>query len=250
MESSFSLDGQVALITGAGRGLGRQIAIALSEAGATVALTGRSEAPLRELQSILNRDGGRAATFEWDVKDLPRAEVVFKEVRESLGPVSILVNNAGYQFEAPAQDTDLDSWLEVINTNLSAVFASCRAFLRQGSPGSIINIASIGSAIGIRSQSAYTASKSGVVGLTRTLALEAAPLGIRVNALSPGYFRTEMPEQLLSDPARRDSLLRRIPLGRVADVHEIGPPVLFLASSASAYMTGAVLYFDGGYTSQ
>ncbi len=250
MDSIFSLHQQTALVTGAGRGLGRQISIALAEAGAAVALSGRSQAPLRELQDVLTKDGARAATFTWDVTDLNRAESVFDEVRESLGPVSILVNNAGYQVEAPASELDLNDWSAVIATNLSGLFASCRAFLRQGSPGSIINIASIASAVGIRSQSAYTASKSGVAGLTRALALEAAPLGIRVNALAPGYFRTEMPEEVLSNPARRDSLLRRIPLGRVAEVREIGPPVVFLASSASDYMTGAVLYFDGGFTAQ
>ena len=205
MNSSYSLHEQVALVTGAGRGLGRQISIALAEAGAAVALSGRNPAPLRELQQVLTKDGARAATFAWDVTDLKRAEAVFDEVREALGPVSILVNNAGYQVEAPARDLELDDWSAVIATNLSGVFASCRAFIRQGSPGSIINIASIASAVGLRSQSAYTASKSGVAGLTRALALEGAPLGIRVNALAPGYFRTAMPEEVLSDPARRES---------------------------------------------
>ena len=250
MDSPFDLRDQVALVTGAGRGLGREIAIALADAGATLALTGRSMEPLEALKSTLTGGGARAATFEWDLTDLQRAEAVFEEVRASLGPVSVLVNNAGVQVEAPARELELNQWTAVIETNLSGVFASCRAFLRQGLPGSIVNIASIASAVGMRSHSAYTASKSGVAGLTRALALEGASLGIRVNALAPGYFRTDMPEEALSDPARRDSLLRRIPLGRVAEVSEIGPPVVFLASRASSYMTGSILYFDGGYTAQ
>jgi NAD(P)-dependent dehydrogenase (short-subunit alcohol dehydrogenase family) len=195
--------------------------------------------------------GARAEVQVLDVTDEASVVAGFAAVAETHGGVDVLVNNAAIEHEAPAVETAVADFDRVLRTNLTGSFLCARSFaaLPARGPGrSIVNVSSLIAETGVRGQVAYGASKAGVLSMTRTLALELARDGIRVNALAPGYFATDMPAAVLSDEGLRDRLVRRIPLRRVGEPEEIGPPVVFLASPASRYMTGATLYFDGGFT--
>jgi NAD(P)-dependent dehydrogenase (short-subunit alcohol dehydrogenase family) len=247
---TFRLDDVVALVTGAGRGLGAAAAAALSDAGAHVVLAGRSRAALEAEAAAIRSGGGDADVVEIDVSSEESVIAGFENLKMRLGGVDVLVNNAAVAFSAPALETEVADFERVLRTNLIGSFVCARTFARlpaRRPDRAVVNVASVvadGIAAG---QVAYGASKAGVASVTRTLAWELARYGIRVNALSPGLFATDMPAQVLADPTQRDRLLRRIPLRRAAQPEEIGPPVVFLASSASSYLTGATLDVDGGY---
>lgn len=250
---AFRLDGRVAVVTGASRGLGRAASIALAEAGARLALCARSLEGLAETAAQVEERTGVAPLVEAvDVTDVAAVDRFMERVSSELGGASVLLNNAGRAHQAMIRDVTPEDWSSVIATNLDAVFWFARAFVRQfpGGPGSIINIASIGTAVGVVGQSAYCASKGGVASLTKALALELAREGIRVNAIAPGYFATDMPAEVLADDDAHRRLLSMVPLRRIPDPREIGPPVVFLASEASSFMTGEIVYVDGGYTAK
>ena len=249
---SFRLDGRTALVTGSSRGLGRTAAIALAAAGARVVLAARTRAGLQETAiEVARLAAPEPLLVEVDVRDPSQLEEAFERAGRQAGELHVLINNAGIQRTGPAAELSLSDWRDVLETNLTAAFAASQLFARQSHGGaSIVNVASIASSVGLPSQVAYGASKAGLVGLTRTLALELAPRGVRVNAVAPGYFRTDMPGEVLSDPERTSKLLRHIPLCRVGEPAELAPAILFLASDASAYVTGAVLAVDGGYTAR
>ena len=249
---SFRLDGRRVLITGAGRGLGAAASHALSAAGATVVLTGRDRERLTEIEAQIRSNGGIADSVVMDVSDAASIADGFTTATRR-APVDALINNAGIAGQGRLVDMSTDDLQHVLDTNLSGALLCARAFAQHrshGGGGVIINIASIASEVGVSGQVAYSASKGGITAMTRSLALELAPHHIRVNALAPGYFTTDMPKQLLGDAESRARLTRRIPLRRIASTAEIGPPIVFMCSDAAAYMTGATLYFDGGYTSQ
>lgn len=247
----FSLDDEVALVTGASSGIGQAIALALGQAGVAVGCGARSVARAAETSDQINAAGGRALPIEWDVTDPDQAAAAVAAVEQSFGPLGLAVNNAGIGAGTPALDLSPGEWQSVFDTNVNGVFFSCQAearAMRQHGRGAIVNIASISATIANRNltQAQYNSSKSAVVHLTKSLAVEWAPLGIRVNAVSPGYTMTPMnrrPEvtELVAEFADTT------PLGRLAEPEEIAGPVLFLLGRAASYVTGVDLLVDGGY---
>jgi 2-deoxy-D-gluconate 3-dehydrogenase len=248
---SFRLDHKIALVTGSASGLGAAIAIALSQAGATVACHGNRRAATETAKTI----GERAVAFQADLSSTSGAEHLFEQVKATYGRVDILVNNAGTIHREAAADVSLADWQHVLQVNLTSVFqlsqlAARDMFPRGGngkSVGKIVNIASLLSFQGGIRVPAYTASKGGVAQLTKALANEWAPKGIQVNAIAPGYFATTNTEALQADETRNRQILERIPAGRWGQPHDLAGAALFLASSASDYVTGTVLTVDGGW---
>jgi NAD(P)-dependent dehydrogenase (short-subunit alcohol dehydrogenase family) len=248
---SFGLWGKRIVVTGASGGLGRAVSLSLGEAGADLVLLARDGDRLEETkESIASGIVSAVSVATVDITRPDAVEEVFARVTKEWPP-DVLVNCAGQERESLAIDLSDADWRSVLDANLSGTFYCCRAFGRVAGEGSaIVNFASIAATVGVPTQSAYCASKGGVAALTRALALEFAPRGIRVNAIAPGYFSMGMPSRILSDSEARSRLIRRIPLGRLGEGDDIGPVALFLASEASRFMTGTVLYLDGGYTAR
>src|SRR5215210_2765135 len=242
----FRLDGKVAVVTGGNRGLGHAFARALGEAGARVAIAARDEA---RSESVAGDLGAIAVTT--DVTDAASVAAMLETVTERLGPVDVLVNNSGVCFHRPALEVPEDEWRAVWDVNVDGLWRCCRAvgaqMVERGS-GAIVNIGSISAQIVNRPQwqPAYNASKAAVHQLTKSLAAEWAPHGVRVNALAPGYVKTEMAP--VDDPRFRPRWIDDAPMQRSAVPEEIAPSVVYLASEASSFMTGSVLVVDGGYT--
>jgi NAD(P)-dependent dehydrogenase (short-subunit alcohol dehydrogenase family) len=249
LEASLRLDGRTALITGASRGIGRQAALTLAGAGATVVLAARSKEELAATAAEARRAGAPDALVAvTDVLDEAAVEAAVTAAVEGTGRLDVVVNVAGGQrFTAYVADTRTDGWDKVVALNLRSVFIGCRAALPHlPAGGSIVNVASIAGFTASPGLAAYGAAKAGVAALTRTLAVEAAPLGVRVNCLAPGWVRTELTQRMWSDPETSRALVAQIPLGRWADVEELAAPLLLLASDAGSYITGATLVVDGG----
>jgi len=248
MSGSFSLEGRVALVTGASGGLGAAYALALAEAGADVAVHDRS--PVDETCERVRAAGRRALPLVADITDPAVPERLVRDTVEALGALDIVVNNAGTIRRAPAADTTDEDWLAVLDVNLSAVFRMCRAagrhMLARGR-GKIVNVASLLAFQGGILVPAYAASKGGVAQLTKALANEWSGKGVNVNAVAPGYVRTANTAPLQADPVRNKAILDRIPAGRWAEPADIAGAVVFLAGPASDYVHGHVLVVDGGW---
>ncbi len=248
---AFSLAGQVSVVTGANRGIGRALAVALAEAGSDVVLLVRSASASEPLIAELEGLGVRAGVVLADVTRPDEVEQAARSVVADYGRVDVLVNNAGYCVHRPALEVRPDEWRAVMDVNVDGVWNCAQAFGRQlveqGS-GSIVNIGSISAQIVNRPQwqPGYNASKAAVHQLTKSLAAEWAPFGVRVNALAPGYIKTEMAP--VDEPQFRRHWIEDAPMQRYALPEELGPSVVYLASAASGFVTGSVLVIDGGYT--
>lgn len=250
MSDLFDVRKETILITGASQGLGRRFARVLSAHGATVALAARQTAKLKNLEEEIRTGGGRAAAVAMDVTDTASIENAIDAAEAALGPVSVLINNAGIAIEKPAVDQSEADWDAVIGANLKgAYFAAtemARRMITRKQEGNIVNIASVlGSGV-MKFLSPYTISKAGIIQATKAMALELAGNGIRVNALAPGYVDTEMNHDFWATAAG-ERLAKRIPQRRVGAESDLDGAILLLASSASRYMTGSVVTVDGGF---
>jgi 2-dehydro-3-deoxy-D-gluconate 5-dehydrogenase len=246
--SSFSLEGKVALVTGANKGLGQAIAIALANAGADIVSVSRG--PAIETRAQVESLGARFIGIEADLISIEPIDSIIETTLTGFGRLDILVNNAGIIRRQDAVDFSEENWDDVMNVNIKSAFflsqAAGRVMIEQGS-GKIINIASMLSFQGGIRVPSYTASKGGIAGITRLLACEWAGKGVNVNAIAPGYMATDNTEQLRADAERSSDILKRIPAGRWGEPADIGGTAVFLASRASDYLNGAVIPVDGGW---
>jgi NAD(P)-dependent dehydrogenase (short-subunit alcohol dehydrogenase family) len=251
---SFRLDGKVALVTGGGRGLGLTMATALAEAGADVALSGRSRETCQGAADAIAAATGRTVrAFAADVTKPDDVERLASDAESELGKVDILVNNAGINIRGAIQQLSEADWDAVIDTNLKGPFLCARAFgprMVTRGWGRVINLGSILGAVGMAGRAPYASSKAGVINLTRVLGLEWAGTGVTVNAICPGPFGTEMNRALLDDPVKYQEFVSQIPMGRWGEFEELAGAVVYLASAASSFVTGSSIFVDGGWTAR
>ncbi len=247
----FRLDGKTCIVTGASRGLGRTMAIALGEAGANVAAIARSEEALKETANSIKSIGRRAIAVQCNLRHSDSIAAMVDQVLAEFGQIDVVVNNAGGGDFKPLVETSDDQWHRIIDLNLSATFRVCRAVgphMIKRQCGKIINMSSMYGLIGEKNVTAYCASKGAVIQFTRALALEWAQYNIGVNVLAPGYIYTERTSRVFDDPALGSPLIQRIPMGRIGQPEDLGPLIVYLASDASDFMTGSVIVIDGGQT--
>ena len=247
------LQNRIAVITGASRGIGKAIALELAIAGATIALVARDEAKLTETASEANRLGAEASVFVADVTQEDDVLALEHKIRSCFGHVDILINNAGINTRKPLVEFTLDEWRNLLDTNLTSIFLMCRSIIplmRGREYGRIINLASTMSHVSLAGRSAYSASKAGILGLTRALSLELAEYGITVVAISPGPFATELNATLMNNADLSRQILSRVPLGKWGDVRDIAKLTRFLCSPHGSFITGTDILIDGGWTAQ
>jgi 2-deoxy-D-gluconate 3-dehydrogenase len=245
----FRLDGKTALVTGAASGLGAAIALGLADAGAAVACHGNRR-PAEETAQKIRETGREARSFSADLGADEGADRLFADVASAMGAPDILVNNAGMIHREAAADHDLNAWKQVLQVNLTSAFRLCQLAgtkMLERQRGKIINVASLMAFQGGIRIVAYTASKGAIAQMTKALANEWAPRNVQVNAIAPGYFRTENTSALQKDESRNRQILERIPAGRWGDPEDLAGAAVFLASPASDYVTGTVLVVDGGW---
>lgn len=245
MLASFRLEGKTAIVTGAGKGIGRAIALALGEAGANVLLVARTESDLEQVTGEMA--GDRTSYAVADVTDRGDIQKAVEAAVERFGKVDILVNNAGMNIRSKLDDATDSEWHKIMDTNAQSVFMFSQEAAKHMTKGaSIINVSSVGGDRALKTGIVYAASKAAIIQMTKVMAMEWGERGIRVNAIGPWYFRTPLTENLLSDQEYLDSILAVTPLKRVGELPEVASPVVFLASDAAGYITGQTLFIDGG----
>ena len=248
---TFRLDGRLALVTGSSAGIGLALARGLAQAGAAIVLNGRDGARLGATAQQLRSEGLQVHERAFDVCDAAAVQAAVEDIESSIGPIDILVNNAGIQRRAPFQDFAAADWDELMRTNLDSVFTVGQAVAKRMVPrkrGRIINICSVQSELGRPGIAPYTASKGAVKMLTKGMAIDLGPHGINVNGIGPGYFKTELNAKLVADETFSQWLINRTPSRRWGDVEDLAPAAVFLASDASRFVNGHILYVDGGVT--
>jgi NAD(P)-dependent dehydrogenase (short-subunit alcohol dehydrogenase family) len=247
------LTGKVAVITGGSKGLGRAMALALAGAGAKIALVSRDRAKLESVADEIRATGCEAAVFVADVAKEADVDRLPAEVKSALGGADILINNAGINIRKNLTDFTLDEWKSVQDTNVTSVFLMCRAFIplmRGKGYGRILNMTSIMAHVSMAQRTAYSTSKTALLGLTRALALELTADAITVNGISPGPFGTEMNAPLMNNPEANAQFVARIPLGRWGNIEEIGQLAVYLCSDSAGFITGTDILIDGGWCAQ
>jgi NAD(P)-dependent dehydrogenase (short-subunit alcohol dehydrogenase family) len=247
----FRLDNKIALITGAGRGIGRALAIGFAEAGADVVIISRTEADLQQVAEEIRTLGRKAYPIAANIRSREEIGQAVNKAYEQTGRIDILVNNAGMNIRSQALDVTEEEWETIMQTNLKSAFQFSQLVgsrMKEQGSGAVINIASVGGHVALRTGVVYAASKAAMIQMTKVLALEWGKHGIRVNAIGPWYFNTPLTEKLLSDPEYLGEIVSRTPLQRVGELHELVGPAVFLASDAASYITGQTLFVDGGMT--
>jgi gluconate 5-dehydrogenase len=250
---TFSLDGRLALITGSSTGIGFALARGLAQAGAEVIINARSTERVHQAVETLRQEGHKVHAQVFDVTREDQVQQGIARIEQDIGPLHILVNNAGMTRRAPLHEFTFEAWQQIMQTNLDSVFLVSRAVVQHMLPrksGRIINICSVQSELGRPGISPYMATKGGLKMLTKGMAIDWGPHGINVNGLGPGYFKTELTQALVNDDTFSNWLTQRTPSRRWGNVEELAPAVVFLASDAGAFVNGHVLYVDGGVTAQ
>lgn len=246
----YSVEGKVAVVTGAARGLGEGYACGLAEAGAIVICAGHHIGGVEKTAASIRKSGGKAEAWLVDVSDAAGVNAAFQAIVAKYGHLDILVNNAGVEDVAPFLNVTEAQYDKIMGVNLKGTFFAAQAaarIMKGQKSGKIVNIGSLGSAIGLAESSVYCGTKTGVMGITRTMAIELARDNIQVNAVGPGYFRTQMTEPFFQDPEHKKWIEERIPVGRIGTAEDLLGTVIFLCSSASDYVTGQMIYVDGGW---
>lgn len=252
-ENLFDLSGKIILVTGSYRGLGYAIAEGLANAGATVAINGRDEAKVKAAVELLRREGHKAVACPFNVMSSESIEAAVRTLESETGPIDVLFNNAGIIRRVPIAEMDEDTWREILDTDLTGPFLVARAvapgMIRRGG-GKIVNTCSLLSEVARETVSAYAAAKAGLKMLTQSMAAEWGKHNIQTNAIGPGYFSTELTKPLEENVEFDTWLKKRVPAGRWGDPKELVGPAVFLASAASSFVNGHVLYVDGGLLAQ
>lgn len=254
LSTTFDLTGRRAMVTGASRGLGRALAVGLAAHGAHVLCVARNEAGLVDTaKEIAGLDRGSAEVFAADLRQESGIQGAVAAAVEGFGGLDIVVNNAADDHDSALEDTSLEVWRRVLDLNLDSCFRMCQAagpHLKQSGRGRVINVVSVLASVAVRDNSAYVAAKSGLLGFTRALALEWARQGVQVNALGPGFFRTDMTRHVWEDERASKWITNRTPMGRWGEPEDLVGAAVFLASDAARFVTGQAIYVDGGWTAQ
>nr|WP_039809329.1 glucose 1-dehydrogenase [Jeotgalibacillus malaysiensis] len=249
---SFRLEGKKAIITGAGRGIGRALAIGFAQSGAEVILCSRTESELEQVKSEIEALGGSALVYPVDVTDTAELKKTVKHIFNDFQVVDILINNAGMNIRSKANDVTEDEWIRIMDTNVKSAFMMSQAvgirMQEQQNGGSILSVSSVAGHIALKTGVVYAASKAAMIQMTKVLAYEWGSKGVRVNSIGPWYFETPLTKHLLEDENYLNEILAVTPLKRVGQVEELIGPALFLSSEAGSYVTGQTLFVDGGMT--